>query len=264
MFQRILIPLDGSPRAELILSQVDRLWRREASELILVHCHSVYSPVDGAYDTIPSLGAPPGRCPHLSSWSRPSIQGHGGEGPYPGARRVSRRRDHGRGEAGDGDHDRDDHAWPDRILEWLIGSIADKVLRRSCRIFSSTPFIPRTRRRWRRTSGALASADPGRHGRQRDLDGHSVRRCSLREVRFEDRRPARLGLLCPGRRPLLWIRPHDPSPKLRSSEDEVTARWPGDSRPPASRSPGRQGTGNGRGILDHSFKQKVDLIALGP
>jgi nucleotide-binding universal stress UspA family protein len=36
MFERILIPLDGSPRAELILEQVERILRREDSEIILL------------------------------------------------------------------------------------------------------------------------------------------------------------------------------------------------------------------------------------
>lgn len=36
MFERILIPLDGSPRAELILGQVGRILRRKDSEIVLV------------------------------------------------------------------------------------------------------------------------------------------------------------------------------------------------------------------------------------
>lgn len=36
MFERILVPLDGSPQAELILSQVARILRREDSEIILL------------------------------------------------------------------------------------------------------------------------------------------------------------------------------------------------------------------------------------
>lgn len=36
MFERILIPLDGSPRAELILSQVGRILHREDSEILLL------------------------------------------------------------------------------------------------------------------------------------------------------------------------------------------------------------------------------------
>jgi nucleotide-binding universal stress UspA family protein len=36
MFERILVPLDGSPRAELILSQVGRILRREDSEILLL------------------------------------------------------------------------------------------------------------------------------------------------------------------------------------------------------------------------------------
>lgn len=36
MFERILVPLDGSPRAELILSQLGRILRREDSEILLL------------------------------------------------------------------------------------------------------------------------------------------------------------------------------------------------------------------------------------
>jgi nucleotide-binding universal stress UspA family protein len=36
MFERILIPLDGSPQAELILSQIARILRREDSEILLL------------------------------------------------------------------------------------------------------------------------------------------------------------------------------------------------------------------------------------
>jgi nucleotide-binding universal stress UspA family protein len=36
MFERILIPLDGSPRAELILSQIARILKREDSEILLL------------------------------------------------------------------------------------------------------------------------------------------------------------------------------------------------------------------------------------
>jgi nucleotide-binding universal stress UspA family protein len=36
MFERILVPLDGSPRAELVLSQVGRILRREDAEILLL------------------------------------------------------------------------------------------------------------------------------------------------------------------------------------------------------------------------------------
>jgi nucleotide-binding universal stress UspA family protein len=55
MFQRILVPLDGSPRAELILPQVEQLWKRGASELLLVQSVAADSPVNGGYGSAPSL-----------------------------------------------------------------------------------------------------------------------------------------------------------------------------------------------------------------
>lgn len=44
MFERILIPLDGSPRAELILTQVARILRREDSEILLLRVIDVPEP----------------------------------------------------------------------------------------------------------------------------------------------------------------------------------------------------------------------------
>ena len=44
MFERILIPLDGSPRAELILTQMARIMRLKDSEFIL--CQSSHVPMD--------------------------------------------------------------------------------------------------------------------------------------------------------------------------------------------------------------------------
>lgn len=55
MFQRILAPLDGSPRAELILPRLAPLWRQEASELVLLHSVPAHGPANGGYETVPSL-----------------------------------------------------------------------------------------------------------------------------------------------------------------------------------------------------------------
>lgn len=55
MFQRILAPLDGSPRAELILPRLAPLWKQDASELMLVHSVPAHSPGNGGYETTPSL-----------------------------------------------------------------------------------------------------------------------------------------------------------------------------------------------------------------
>ncbi len=41
MFERILVPLDGSPRAELILPQIARILRREDSEILLLRAVDV-------------------------------------------------------------------------------------------------------------------------------------------------------------------------------------------------------------------------------
>ncbi len=45
MFERILVPLDGSPRAELILSQVGRILRREDAEVLLLRVVDIPIPM---------------------------------------------------------------------------------------------------------------------------------------------------------------------------------------------------------------------------
>lgn len=47
MFERILIALDGSPRAELILSQITRILKREDSELLLLRVVDIPEPAGG-------------------------------------------------------------------------------------------------------------------------------------------------------------------------------------------------------------------------
>src|SRR4026209_14201 len=47
MFERILVPLDGSPRAELILAQVGRILRREDSEVLLLRVVDIPLPIGG-------------------------------------------------------------------------------------------------------------------------------------------------------------------------------------------------------------------------
>jgi len=129
MFQRILIPLDGSPRAELILSRVDHLWRGESSELVLVHSVSDYGLLNGRYNTAPSLEH---RRDEAESYLRGVARRYTDvgarvhtrvlEGSPAGAILDAARREeatmiamttHGR----------------TGILRWLMGGVADQVLR---------------------------------------------------------------------------------------------------------------------------------------
>ena len=45
MFSRILVPLDGSPRAEMILPQLGRILRHEDAEILLLRVVDVPTPV---------------------------------------------------------------------------------------------------------------------------------------------------------------------------------------------------------------------------
>jgi nucleotide-binding universal stress UspA family protein len=47
MFERILVPLDGSARAELVLSQVGRILRREDAEILLLRVVDIPQPIAG-------------------------------------------------------------------------------------------------------------------------------------------------------------------------------------------------------------------------
>jgi nucleotide-binding universal stress UspA family protein len=47
MFERILVPLDGSVRAELVLSQVGRILRREDAEILLLRVVDIPQPIGG-------------------------------------------------------------------------------------------------------------------------------------------------------------------------------------------------------------------------
>jgi nucleotide-binding universal stress UspA family protein len=49
MFERILVPLDGSPRAELILAQIARILRREDAEILLLRAVNIPASVDPIY-----------------------------------------------------------------------------------------------------------------------------------------------------------------------------------------------------------------------
>jgi nucleotide-binding universal stress UspA family protein len=131
MFQRILIPLDGSPRSELVLPRVASLWKRKPSELVLVHSVTAHSPASGGYDTAPSLV-------HKREVAHTYLQGvarrctEAGanvttrvlEGSPAGAILDAARREgttmiamttHGR----------------TGILRWLLGGVADKIIRAS-------------------------------------------------------------------------------------------------------------------------------------
>jgi nucleotide-binding universal stress UspA family protein len=57
MFERILVPLDGSPRAELILIQVARILRREDSELLFLRTVSPVSDLHKSEEKESSMDA---------------------------------------------------------------------------------------------------------------------------------------------------------------------------------------------------------------
>jgi nucleotide-binding universal stress UspA family protein len=131
MFQRILVPLDGSPRAELILPQVEHLWRREPLELLLVRSVSADSPANGGYDSAPALV-------HERNDAESYLRGVAGRLADAGARVLTRvlegspsraildaARREGATMIAITTHGRSG------ILRWLMGSVADKVVRAS-------------------------------------------------------------------------------------------------------------------------------------
>jgi nucleotide-binding universal stress UspA family protein len=267
MFQRILIPLDGSPRAESILPQVDHLWEREASELLLVHSVSGYSPSNG--DTTPTLV-------HRRDDAESYLQGVARrymdagakvrirvlEGSPAGAILDAAKREkasmiamttHGR----------------TGIMRWLMGSVADQIIRSSevplllVRPFHlpdppaadfAAPKIPPFRRILIATDGsptAMAIVDPAMQFASHF--GSEIVALHVWDSYVLDGSPLlgmEAGTFPPPEAPL-------------SSEDDVTervARQLGPSGLKVTRVT-RYGEPASE-ILDHSFEHGIDLIAL--
>jgi len=269
MFQRILIPLDGSPRAELILSQVDHFWRREASELVLVHSIFATSSASGSYESTPSLEQ---RRDEAESYLhgvarrytdvRAKVHTRVLEGSPAGAILDAAKREgatmiamttHGR----------------TGILRWLMGSVADKVLRAS-----DVPVLllravdpPNTPPLESGTSGAspfrriliatddsetsMAIVDPAMQFAVKF--GSEIVALHVWDSYVLDGSPLlgmEAGMTPPPDAPL-------------SSEDEVTARVARQLAPSGIKVTRVTRYGEpATEILDHSFKHNVDLIAI--
>jgi len=269
MFQRILIPLDGSPRAELILSQVDHLWKRESSELFLVHSVCSTTPVNGGYDTAPSLERRRDEAEsYLQGIARrytdlsAKVHTRVLEGSPAGAILDAAQREgatmiamttHGR----------------TGILRWLMGSVADKVLRasevpvlllRADRTADAPPAEPATpqappfRRILLATDGSATSmAIVGPAMQFASLFGSEIVALHVWDSYVLDGSPL-LGMEA-GMAP--------PAEAPRSSEDEVTARVARQLAPSGLKVTRVTRYGEAASeIIDHSFDQNVDLIAL--
>ncbi len=136
MFERILIPLDGSPRAEMILGQVSRILRREDSEIFLLRVidfAQVLKSMDAArrVDTEKLREEERGKAQaYLDDLARrfadrgARVQGRIAEGPAAETIVAQARADratlialntHGR----------------TGLSRWLVGSVAEKVVRTS-------------------------------------------------------------------------------------------------------------------------------------
>jgi nucleotide-binding universal stress UspA family protein len=130
MFRRILIPLDGSPRAELILAQIARILRREDSEVLLLRVLDL-PPILRDLDSVPFL---PKTREEAENYVRDlerrlsdqgaRVRGRVMEGPAAAAILDAAREEgatmiamttHGRG----------------GLARWVMGSVAEKVARAS-------------------------------------------------------------------------------------------------------------------------------------
>ncbi len=265
MVQRILIPLDGSPRAEQILPIVAPLWNREASRLFLVHSVSDFRPVEGRY-------APPPPLVQKRDDAEAYLQGvarrytNAGanvhtrvlEGPPADAILEAATREeatliamttHGR----------------TGLLRWLTGSVADKVLRasevpvllvRAC-LPAPEPASPRESP-FRRiliasdgSPGSLAIVDPAL--RWASLFGSEIDALHVWDPYVPDASPL-LGMEA-GRLPSTQA--------PLSLEDEVTERVARRLGPSGLKVTRVTRTGDPASeILAHRFEQEIDLIAL--
>lgn len=266
MFQRILVPLDGSSRAELILPHVEHLWKREASELLLVRSVSADGPANGGYDSAAALVHERNEAEsYLHGVARRLAAGGARaftrvpEGLPSGAILDAARREgatmiamttHGR----------------TGLLKWLMGGVADQVVRASdVPVLLLRPFpLPAVesaishgapfRRILIATDGSLSSmaiVDPAMEFAA--LFGSEIIALHVWDSYVFDGAPL------PGMEAGMPIPLEAPLP----SEDEVTermARRLGPSGLKVTRAT-RYGEAASE-ILDHSFEHKVDLIAL--
>ncbi len=269
MFQRLLVPLDGSPRSELVLPRLSHLWKRESSELLLVHCIPADGPTQGREDPLPSSGPTES---DGESYLRGVAHRYREEGANvrtrvlqgsPAGAILDAAREEGttmiamttQGRSG--------------ILRWLMASVADQVVRGS-----EVPVF------------LLRPVDPGI---RRPAEREAFREAPFRRILIAtDGRPVSMAIVEPARRfaelfgseiialhvwdsygldgtPLLGMEAGMPPPEEAplSSEDEVTeqvARQLAPSGLPVTRVT-RTGEPAAE-ILEHCFSENVDLIAL--
>ena len=269
MVQRILIPLDGSPRAELILPQVDHLWKRGASDLVFVRSVSAGGAGNGSYDTTPSRAHQRDEAEAYLHGVARRYRGAGAnihtrvvEGSPADAILDAATREgatliamttHGR----------------TGILRWLMGSVTDRVLRATeVPVLLIRPF-PYTDR------SASEPATPRESPFHRILIALDDRPTSMAVVDPAMRFAALFGSeivalhvwdsYVPDGAPLLGMEAGmtpPPEPPL-SSEDEVTGRVARQLGPSGLKVTRVTRCGEpALAILDQSFGDKVDLIAL--
>lgn len=131
MFERILVPLDGSPRAELVLSQVGRLLRREDSEILLLRSVDVPSTLAGRIDVARARREERGEAQrYLHDLARrfadqgAKVHGRVVEGP-PAEAILEAARTEGATLIAMSTHGRSG------VARWVMGSVAEKVVRAS-------------------------------------------------------------------------------------------------------------------------------------
>jgi len=269
MFQRILVPLDTSSRAELILRQVAPLWKQDASELLLVHCVSAFSPEAVRYDLplAPEIKRNDAEAYLLDIARRCEAEGakvqtrllHGS----PGGSILNLAKEEGATMIAMTTHGRTG------ILRWLMGSVADKILRAS-----EVPVLllrPLGLSDWGSFEAAASSDTPFR----RILIATDGSLTSMAAVEPTKRFASSFGseiialhvwdsYVLDGT-PLLGMEAGMPPPAEAplSSDDEITAqvaRQLGSSGLKVTRVT-RYGEPAAE-ILEHSFEHHVDLIAL--
>jgi nucleotide-binding universal stress UspA family protein len=269
MLQRIMVPLDCSPRAELILRQVAPLLKTGGAELLLAHCDSAFSPEVERFDTplIPEnkrddaeayLRRIARRCQAAGAKVRTRVL-HGS----PAGSLLNLAKQEGMTMIAMTTHGRTG------ILRWLMGSVADTIVRAS-----EVPVLL-----------IRPSEAPDRLSFESTASGDIPFR---RILIAADGSPTSMAAVEPAMRiashfdseivalhvwdsyvldgtPLLGMEAGMPPPAEAplSSEDEVTAlvaRQLGPSRLKVTRVT-RYGEPSAE-ILDHCFEHRVDLIAL--
>jgi nucleotide-binding universal stress UspA family protein len=144
MFERILVPLDGSKRAEVILAQTRRFLKRDDAELLLLRAVDTFLPTYGRYDVRKYLSDEREEAERyiqeqvlrLASQGHAKVHGRVVEG-FPAEAILAAAKEEGSTLLAMSTHGRSG------LARWAMGSVAERIVRSSdVPVFLARSFKP--------------------------------------------------------------------------------------------------------------------------